>query len=68
MNGPAPGYPTSKIVDLWQALPVPGNGDAAEVKTAARAGSMKVQAELIFWPRWLLGAGYVTSAAPLRTF
>ncbi len=57
MNGPEPSYPTSKIVDLWQSLPVPGNGDVAEATQAARAGSMKVQEELIFWPRWLLGAG-----------
>jgi hypothetical protein len=57
MNAAAPSYPTSKIVDLWRALPAPGAGDAAAVTAAARAGSTKVQEELIFWPRWLLGAG-----------
>ena len=57
MNAPEPSYPTSKIVDLWRALPAPGANDVAEVTKAARAGSTKVQEELIFWPRWLLGAG-----------
>lgn len=57
MNGAEPSYPTSKIVDLWRALPAPGADDIAAATAAARAGSMKVQEELIFWPRWLLGAG-----------
>jgi hypothetical protein len=57
MYSPNPSYPTSKIVGLWQDLPAPGNGDKQAALAAARAGSTKVQEELIFWPRWLLGAG-----------
>lgn len=58
MHASNPTYPTAKIVDLWQNLPVPGaSSNKDEVLAAARAGSMKVQEEMIFWPRWLLGAG-----------
>lgn len=48
-------YPTSEIVSLWSELPTPTAAD--NMFTQAREGSKKAQDQLIYWPRWLMGAG-----------
>ncbi len=48
-------YPTTEIVSLWEGLPTPTQSD--QLLEEALAGSLKVQEAMIFWPRWLMGAG-----------
>ncbi len=61
MNMPAPGYPTSAIVERWRKLPAPTASNLPTDLKAVRAGCDEIQKFMVTWPSWLFARGDVAA-------